>query len=264
MPLQLRAIASAVVLGGAILAVPLAQVSAAPVPKFQVLDRSDVSPKSTAPAPRLRWFDASTSVGKTGAIATYTWRFSDGTNSVTARRPRTRHAFPRFGNYRVTLTVTDADGQSRSLTKRVRIDRPAQLGAPIGPDRARVGEVIGWTVAARPPTTTAQLRALVPRSRRGKPGGNLTKCGSRRKALAFSFRFAGLPSDVETPQVIVTWSRNGRRLTRGRIDVNSNRGRGLFGTFVSAPTRSLANGRYAVTVTYRSRLLVRSYANRTC
>jgi PKD repeat protein len=54
-------------------------------------------------------FDASHSYDKDGTIVSYKWDFGDGT---TATGMVVSHTFTAFGNYRVTLTVTDNDGYS--------------------------------------------------------------------------------------------------------------------------------------------------------
>jgi PKD repeat protein len=50
----------------------------------------------------------------TGSISSWSWDFGDGTKS-TARHPS--HTYEKPGNYTVTLTVTDAEGKTRTETK---------------------------------------------------------------------------------------------------------------------------------------------------
>ena len=56
-------------------------------------------------------FDARASRPRTSPIATYSWRFGDGTSEVTTG-PVTIHRYARPGRYRVTLVVTDTAGTS--------------------------------------------------------------------------------------------------------------------------------------------------------
>jgi uncharacterized protein (TIGR03382 family) len=58
------------------------------------------------------FFDASTDVD--GEVVSYLWDFDDGTTS-TDRNPN--HVFPTGGTFSVTLTVTDEDGDSGSVTQ---------------------------------------------------------------------------------------------------------------------------------------------------
>ncbi|TNE30015.1 MAG: PKD domain-containing protein [Bacteroidetes bacterium] len=49
----------------------------------------------------------------TGAIATYSWNFGDGSMSS---QPNPAHSYSSFGNYSVTLTVTDSCGNTDSIS----------------------------------------------------------------------------------------------------------------------------------------------------
>ena len=62
-------------------------------------------------------FDASNSTDD-GTIAKWLWEFGDGSTSTAEK---TTHAFATAGSYDVKLTVTDDNGQSDSVTRRIRI-----------------------------------------------------------------------------------------------------------------------------------------------
>ena len=66
------------------------------------------------------YFDATGSTDPEGPV-TFRWGFGDGAG---AQGPVTDHVFPGAGNYSVNLTVTDADGQSASMTSMVQIFAP--------------------------------------------------------------------------------------------------------------------------------------------
>jgi hypothetical protein len=72
-------------------------------------------------------FDAAGSFERGGTISSYLWHFGDGT---TATGAVVRHAYAAAGNYTVTLTVTDANGQQASTSEQVRIVRPDALRRP--------------------------------------------------------------------------------------------------------------------------------------
>ncbi len=63
-------------------------------------------------------FDAGASFDPNGAIASHAWDFGDGESSTTAV---VDHAYPRLGDYVVTLTVTDDEGLTDSDVARVTV-----------------------------------------------------------------------------------------------------------------------------------------------
>ena len=69
-------------------------------------------------------FDASTSSDADGSIASYEWAFGDG---ETATGESVDHAYDAAGDYDVTLTVTDDDGATASVTETISVgDAPNQ------------------------------------------------------------------------------------------------------------------------------------------
>ncbi len=80
-------------------------------------DQGPVASFSTRPVPgRLATvaFDASASSDPDGRVARYDWDFGDGTVRPDGG-PTPRHTYAGPGRFRVTLTVTDAEGCSTSL-----------------------------------------------------------------------------------------------------------------------------------------------------
>ena len=73
-----------------------------------------------------------------GAIAGYAWDFGDGTTATGAKPPA--HTYVP-GRYDVTLTVTDDEGKTDSLTQLVRV-----MGPPSG--TWRISRVLGRVVNA--------------------------------------------------------------------------------------------------------------------
>jgi hypothetical protein len=71
-------------------------------------------------------FDASASYDPDGSITTYRWDFGDG-NITTVTTPVIDHVYLMYGNYTVTVTVTDNDGLTDSETQIVEVVDPAIL-----------------------------------------------------------------------------------------------------------------------------------------
>lgn len=65
-------------------------------------------------------FDASASTPDGGIIVSYKWNFGDG-NTTTTDNPIITHVYSTFGNYTVTLTITDSDGKSDSIPRRITV-----------------------------------------------------------------------------------------------------------------------------------------------
>lgn len=58
-------------------------------------------------------------------VVAWNWNFGDGRAEVRLTTSSTKHTFATKGYFNVTLTVFDADGQSHSVTKRVKIEKLA-------------------------------------------------------------------------------------------------------------------------------------------
>ena len=69
-------------------------------------------------------FDASESVDPDGDIERYVWNFGDGSDPVTADDPVQSHVFAEPGDYLVTLSVTDADGETDTVRRGVPVEAP--------------------------------------------------------------------------------------------------------------------------------------------
>lgn len=86
----------------------------APIPSFFF---TPTNPK----AGEMVFFDASSSSDPGGAIVSYSWSYGDGTFERGKTQPTESHDFVTAGSYFVTLTVTDNEGKSSSLTKVVTV-----------------------------------------------------------------------------------------------------------------------------------------------
>jgi len=90
-----------------------------PVASFTFLPTHPVANETVA-------FDASASSDSDGSIVSYRWNFGDG-NITTLTVPTIGHSYITFGNYTVTLTVTDNDGLTNSQSSIVEVVDPSTL-----------------------------------------------------------------------------------------------------------------------------------------
>jgi PKD repeat protein len=87
-----------------------------PIPNFNVtMDGRE--------APLTVTFDGSTAVDNDGTITTYAWDFGDGN---TAEGITVEHTYTTAGEYTVTFTVTDDDGDSVSGTTNIIVAEPSE------------------------------------------------------------------------------------------------------------------------------------------
>jgi flagellin-like protein len=78
-------------------------------------------------------FDASDSTDSDSSIASYEWAFND-SSSTTDTGPQTSLSFESNGDYDAKVTVTNADGESNSLIKVVKV-----TGVSVGGDEITIG-----------------------------------------------------------------------------------------------------------------------------
>ena len=65
-------------------------------------------------------FDATGSTDDT-EIVSYSFDFGDGTAVVKNERGKTLHIFDKTGKYKVTVSVTDSDGNTAKLTRKLQL-----------------------------------------------------------------------------------------------------------------------------------------------
>jgi PKD repeat protein len=121
-----------------------------------------VEPPNYPPSARLKsgcsglvcQFDASASEELYGSVESYAWDFGDG---ETGTGVSADHVFRAAGDYDVTLTVTDDDGETDETTAVVSVTAPAEVGFA----GSRTAESAGRAVAVRVPVSVEAGDRLV-------------------------------------------------------------------------------------------------------
>jgi len=96
-------------------------INAVPQPKFSY------DPANPIEGEQIQ-FDASSSFDSDGSIVAWQWDFGDGN---VASGEVVQHAYSVAGTYKVTLTVTDNDGASRSVYKYITVNSPGTNIPPV-------------------------------------------------------------------------------------------------------------------------------------
>jgi PKD repeat protein len=91
-------------------------------------------------------FNASSSYDVDGSIANYTWDFGDG-NVTTTTNPIITHAYSSYGNYTVTLTVTDNDKDTASTTKSIIVKNPPIANFTYTPTSPAVNQTVTFNAS---------------------------------------------------------------------------------------------------------------------
>ena len=98
-------------------------------------------------------FNASKSYDSDGSIISYEWNFGDINTTITTE-PIITHSYSEYGNYTVTLTVTDNDTLTDTITKTVIVEKkPSILSIQIYPQTIIIGETTTINGTLKPPTT---------------------------------------------------------------------------------------------------------------
>lgn len=95
--------------------------------------------------------------GGTGALS-YNWDFGDGTTATGLAT--TSHTYQDNGQYTVTLTVTDAGGQSQADTAQLTIGNVAPSASVGGPYSGTAGQAVSFAASATDPSVADQSAGL--------------------------------------------------------------------------------------------------------
>jgi len=96
-------------------------------------------------------FNASESYDPDGYIVGYSWDFGDGTPIVIESDPITNHTYTVFGDYNVTLTVTDNDGLTANATATIHVSQHPVAAFSVSPPDPLEHEVVTFDASASTP-----------------------------------------------------------------------------------------------------------------
>ncbi|MEM4713253.1 MAG: PKD domain-containing protein [Candidatus Bathyarchaeia archaeon] len=96
-------------------------------------------------------FDASGSYDPDGYIVSYMWDFGDGTPPVVENDPVTQHAYSSFGDYIVTLTVTDNNGLTDQETATIHVSQHPVAAFTFSPPDPLVHELVTFDASDSSP-----------------------------------------------------------------------------------------------------------------
>jgi|GEM_PF-1971379 len=197
-----------------------------------------VAPGDPEPGQTLT-FDAGGSSDADGSIASYEWAFGDGS---TATGETVTHSYSSSGDYDVSLTVTDEDGRSATLTKTLSVDN---LRAADNPANTVEGIDYQYYEADDEYASMPDFDSETP-VRTGV--SDQIDLDPAHREEEFAFRFTGyieVPEDGE--YTLSTRSDDGSELYVGDELVVDNGG--LHSNQTSSGTIGLEAGKHAITVT---------------
>ena len=96
-------------------------------------------------------FNATESYDPDGYIVSYSWDFCDGTPKVTTSDPITNHTYTAFGDYTVTLTVTDNSGLTGEATSLIHVSQHPVASFTFTPTDPLVHETVTFNASASTP-----------------------------------------------------------------------------------------------------------------
>ena len=93
-------------------------------------------------------FNASLSTADNGTIISYYWDFGDGSPRVTEADPITNHTYTTFGNFTVTLTITDSEDLTDAFSDTIRILIAPVADFTYSPTMPVINETITFNASA--------------------------------------------------------------------------------------------------------------------
>jgi PKD repeat protein len=95
-------------------------------------------------------FNASASTPDGGAIASYSWNFRDG-NITAVSSPTVTHAYATYGNYTVTLNVTDTEQKSDAISQTIVVIGPPHAAFIYSPAKPEVNQTVTFDASTSTP-----------------------------------------------------------------------------------------------------------------
>lgn len=182
-------------------------VNAPPVPVLKA-DRTTIAAGETVTFDGTDSVDAEAAYG--GGVATFVWRFGDGTPDVRTSSPTTSHVYATPGTYTARLAVVDAQGTASTAVASVVIT----VGPP-GADGVMPAVVIGSPLSRR-------VLRMYSVSRRTVVKNGKRRRVTRRKARAI--RFTGTVQDASGVATVELAIRRVRLARKSRKKTSSKTG----------------------------------------
>jgi len=153
-------------------------------------------------------FNASTSYKVNGTIANYKWNFDDG-NTTATTNPIITHSYANYGNYTVTLVITDNDGLASTTTKTVTVQKKTStLTIEIHPTTIEIGKstTINGTLSIQdqPPNQICSINI----STRIQGETNWTTLTIITTNLSGFYHYNWTPSSIKTYELEALWEGN--------------------------------------------------------
>ena len=152
-------------------------------------------------------FNASESYDPDGNIVHYTWNFGDG-NTTTVTTSLIEHAYSACANYTVTLTVTDNDGLTDTMTALIEIKKKTStLTINIQQEILEIGGSVTITGNLTTQGQPAQNETVTILNRiKGQTiWENLTTILTNASGM---FQYAWIPTTIDTYELMASWQGN--------------------------------------------------------
>ncbi len=147
-------------------------------------------------------FNASLSVAYGGSIETYAWDFGDGSSVMTEPDPIVTYTYATSGTYDVTLTVTDENDLTASITKSITIRK---MSSTISIDLSAASITLGENATISGSIDPTRENAPVTIWHRVKGDGNWNVLITIQTDENGEYAYAWAPESVATYEIKASW-----------------------------------------------------------